>query len=297
MPRNDIVLFLDLETTGVDENLDNIIEVGIAVYKQWPDMTELFAKSYTVLPSDAAFERMRGKDVVREMHAKNGLLAEIEDIRTRAMNDEPFPFPFAFEVDRQIDEDLSQFGTRNSPHIPLAGSGVSHFDRKFVRKYLPLFDARITHWAYDVGVARRMFILAGAQYASDDAKTHRALDDARVHATEFKFYMDTIRDVVLTLQERGKSVPETISTAIGVDPSSTGASAYSVGSNFSHGRLPADRDIDAATRSILASHAAELQPRLDSDYLGPWREADALAKDDTEDDEITRTAYEEATWD
>lgn len=195
MPRNDLILFCDLETTGVDRDKDNIIEVGIAVYT-WPDFKEHSSLSMVIQPTPEAFERMNGRDEVREMHKANGLHDDI--VAGRGAVD-------VSSADEAIDEFLSQYGSRGSSHIPLAGSGVLHFDRPFIKKYLPLFDARLTHWAYDVGVLRRMFLLAGARYADDSGKTHRALDDARVHAEEFKFYMDHISQMFGQLRSEADS--------------------------------------------------------------------------------------------
>lgn len=185
MPRNDIIAFCDLETTGVDKDKDDIIEVGLAIYT-WPEFVEVGALSLVIQPTPEGLERMKGKDVVREMHKVNGLLDEIE--RGEGA-------PDYASADAELDEFLSRFGTRGSPHIPLGGSGISHFDRPFIKRNLPLFDARLSHWMYDVGVMRRMFLLAGARYADDSGKTHRALDDARVHAEEFRFYMERIREL------------------------------------------------------------------------------------------------------
>lgn len=190
MPRNDIILFCDLETTGVDRDLDGIIEVGISVVT-WPAFDEVFAKNYVVLPSVEQRARMEAKDEVREMHRLNGLSSEIDALLAKNQ----YGDNTLTAVDAEIDADLSQFGSRGSAHIPVGGSGFSHFDRPFIRKSLPLFDSRISYWCYDVGVLRRMFILAGAVHADDSGKTHRALDDARVHAQEFKFYMDRITEM------------------------------------------------------------------------------------------------------
>lgn len=185
MPRNDLIAFCDLETTGVDKDKDDIIEVGLAIYR-WPEFVEDDAISIVILPTPAGFERMQGKDAVREMHKVNGLTDDI--IAGRGVNDYQ-------TADAMLEDFLSKYGTRGSPHIPLAGSGISHFDRPFIKRNLPLFDARMSHWMYDVGVMRRMFLLAGARYADDSGKTHRALDDARVHAEEFLFYMERIKEL------------------------------------------------------------------------------------------------------
>lgn len=190
-PRNDLILFCDLETTGTDRELDDIIEVGIAVFN-WPEFREVASLSLNILPRPSAFERMDSKQVVREMHKLNGLYDEIAAGEGA---------PDYASADAEIEEFLSRFGTRGASHIPLAGSGVLHFDRPFIKQNLPLFDARLTHWAYDVGVMRRMFLLAGARHADDSGKTHRALDDARVHAEEFKFYMERITELFGVLRE------------------------------------------------------------------------------------------------
>jgi oligoribonuclease (3'-5' exoribonuclease) len=113
------------------------------------------------------------------MHLTNGLLDDL----TSGKGVEPQ------EADRAILQWLSQFTSERS-HIPYGGSGVSHFDRQYINKALPRFAQRITYWALDVGAVRRIFALRGASTASIDGKTHRALDDALVHADELRFYAD-----------------------------------------------------------------------------------------------------------
>jgi oligoribonuclease (3'-5' exoribonuclease) len=202
MPRNDLIMFLDLECTGADRDLDDIIEVGLALYS-WPEFKEVDSFTSIVTPTEKAYDRMKANAVVTEMHTKNGLLAELD-----AMLDHDHSVALPGDVDVLIDEWLSNYGTRNSPHIPLAGSGVCHFDRPFVKKSLPLLDARLSYWSYDVGVLRRMFLLAGAKYPADDTKTHRALDDARQHAEEFMFYMGRITQMFGELRAEADAAKE-----------------------------------------------------------------------------------------
>lgn len=90
-------------------------------------------------------------------------------------------------ADALIGKWLDQFSEDNT-HIPYGGSGVSHFDRQYINRDLPRLGRRLTFWALDVGCVRRIFALQGASTASIDAKTHRALDDALVHADELRFY-------------------------------------------------------------------------------------------------------------
>jgi len=198
-PRKDLIAFVDLETSG-NENIDEIIEVGVSVWS-WPEWKEVYAKDIVVWPSVAGLQRLNENDVVREMHTKNGLLLDIG-------GDWGVPVERADDI---LDDDFLQFGSRGSSHIPLGGSGVLHFDRKYMIRDLPKFNSRLSYWALDVGVLRRMFMMAGAVPADDNGKTHRALDDARVHAGEFKFYMEKIQEMYGSLREAAsmKSVRET----------------------------------------------------------------------------------------
>lgn len=176
MPNMSLALILDTETTG-NEGVDELIEIGM-VMLDVPSLNELGRFSIVVEPSPDGFSRLMGKDVVRKMHEANGLLADI--LEGKGVS--------AAEADRTISRWLDQFTTERT-HIPYGGSGVSHFDRQYIRASLPTLDRRITFWAYDVGSVRRVFAIGGAATASIDAKTHRALDDALVHADELRFYV------------------------------------------------------------------------------------------------------------
>ena len=75
--------------------------------------------------------------------------------------------------------------------LPLAGSGVSHFDRRFIRRYWPSLDRKLAYAMFDVGVVRRFLRewglgLLPPEYAETRAPTigHRALSDAEDHRQE-----------------------------------------------------------------------------------------------------------------
>jgi oligoribonuclease (3'-5' exoribonuclease) len=171
-----LALILDTETTG-NEADDELIEIGMVMLSV-PSLAELGRFSIVVEPTPEAFSRLVHKDVVRKMHEQNGLLRDIID--GKGVSPEIADF--------RISNWLDTF-SRERAHIPYGGSGVSHFDRQYIRKALPTLDRRITFWAYDVGAVRRVFAIGGALTHSIDAKTHRALDDALVHADELRFYV------------------------------------------------------------------------------------------------------------
>jgi len=175
MPANNLALILDTETTGNKEE-DELIEMGM-VMLDVPSLNVLGDYSIVIEPSREAEERMLANPVVTAMHHENGLLADLD-------GDTAVPADLA---DALINNWLNQFCDPRT-HIPWGGSGVLHFDRRYIRKQLPMLDKRLTYWAYDVGVPRRIFNMVGAPTESIEAKTHRALDDAYVHVEELRFY-------------------------------------------------------------------------------------------------------------
>jgi oligoribonuclease len=173
------IAWIDLETTGNHEGAV-ITEIGAVMTDR--DFNELAAKQIvTHYPIHLVQEL---DPVVQEMHTKNGLWVESE----------------ASEIDvAKADEMMVEWikGFTNGDHIPLAGSGVSHFDKPdFIEPQLPKLDNYLSYWSYDVGTFRRMLKLFGIPIVADKPKeglNHRALDDIRAHIQETKGYKDQLR--------------------------------------------------------------------------------------------------------
>lgn len=203
MTREDVILWLDLETTG-SAPTESIIEVGILATDGTPDLSPIAEFESLVEPSSENWFHITGYTVdpsvreVQRMHTRSGLKAAIE----QAMKDGDLPS--VDDVEASILHFIRSVGGKSTEHIPLAGSGVSHFDRQFIRRDWPRVDKRLTYWAYDVGVVRRMLRLSGAEAGLDRARmdrerrtdlTHRALADAKDHAEEARIYLRWLRDV------------------------------------------------------------------------------------------------------
>lgn len=124
--------------------------------------------------------------VVLNMHTGNGLLDDAWASRNSLA-----------DVDDLLTKWIKKY--TSGDHIPLAGSGVSHFDRFYIRKDLPRFDRYLSYWAYDTGVIRRTLKLFGIDASFADTtgdKTHRALDDITAHVEEMRRYREMIRGAV-----------------------------------------------------------------------------------------------------
>lgn len=177
MSKYDHLLWVDLETTGTDEDLDSIIEIGVILTDM--ELNELDAMGVIVDPTDEALLRLGRNPVVSEMHKANGLLRDLETSVAYHRD----------TADTRVVEFLKFHGVKHH-RVMLAGSGVSHFDRRFIKAQLPCTNAYLAYPCMDIGVVRRaweMFSGAELPYAEPN-KNHRALDDIRFHLEEARAF-------------------------------------------------------------------------------------------------------------
>lgn len=177
------VLWLDLETTGSDEDADPILEVGAVLCQNDAAMAEVERFDYVLGQPASFWDSFNGlAPVVRDMHEANGLWRDVRASSWRAE-----------DVDEEMAAIIREI-TGSTNHVALAGSGVAHFDRRFIHRQLPRLDKRLTYWAYDVGVVRRFIetVPRHAHLVTDrprpETKAHRALADARDHRDEWLWY-------------------------------------------------------------------------------------------------------------
>lgn len=170
------LLWIDLETTGSSEEMDEILEVACIATSG--DLVEYGTFESVVQPSDAGFGRLSRNDFVKEMHTTSGLITEI------------FSAPDIREVDAQIYQWLT--GLNVTKKLTLAGSGVAHFDSRFIRKYMKITTGRLNYFTIDTGVLRRSWRLwVGTEVSNaNDGKTHRAMDDIKCHLEEARAFKE-----------------------------------------------------------------------------------------------------------
>jgi oligoribonuclease len=170
---------MDLEMTGLEPARDRIVEIATLVTD---DELEVIAEGPDLVISapTEALEAM--DDVVRQMHARSGLLAAI--------------LASTLTVDEAAGETL-EFVRKHVPEprtVPLAGNSIGT-DRRFLAAYMPELEGYLHYRSIDVStvkeLARRWYPEAYAS-APKKAGAHRAMDDVKESIEELKWWRATV---------------------------------------------------------------------------------------------------------
>lgn len=159
-------LFLDIETTGLNIVTDDILEIGVIATDNNLETIEE-ARWYIDQPSNV-WEKCT--PFVYAMHQGSGLFAEWSEAKglgeTHNLN--------IVAAELGIISLTSSTITGNSV-ATLAGMGVSHFDYRWIKRYMPAFAETIGYATADVSCARRLVPDLNLPKADE----HRAIADAR----------------------------------------------------------------------------------------------------------------------
>jgi oligoribonuclease len=173
-PRDDLLVWMDLEMTGLDPGRDVILEVATLLTDA---ALEVVAEGpvIAIRRDEAVLETMI--PIVREMHTKNGL---IERCRESSVG----PAQAELETLRF----LQQWCKESSS--PLCGNSI-WMDRLFLNRQMPALDRHMHHRCIDVSTLKELArrwrpdVLGSAPQKPD---SHRALDDIRASVAELRHY-------------------------------------------------------------------------------------------------------------
>lgn len=175
----DLLVWLDLEMTGLDVKRHVIVEVAVLV-------------------TDSALEPLDdGIDVV--VHQAEDAMAEMDDV-VLAMHTRSGLVPAIAASDVALAEAETRTLDYVKAHVtkprtaPLCGNSIG-VDRRFMHQQLPELDEYLHYRSVDVSslkeLCRRWY---PEVYKQRPAKreTHRALDDVRESIAELRYYRDTM---------------------------------------------------------------------------------------------------------
>lgn len=202
------IVVVDIETSGLDEKVNMILEVGILVLGL--DLTEI--ASFTAMATDhqaiahldwlagmaatdlsgrAAEERKPYDDarLVHEMHQRSGLAAHIRQMHANGTQWSMLDIQqhaVAFLEEHKIG--------KPGLELPMTGSSV-HFDRRFLAAQMPGVEARFHYRNIDVSTLKGLVELYRGDIVDEREqvlkadKAHRALSDCRDTVRELEFYL------------------------------------------------------------------------------------------------------------
>lgn len=161
-------LWLDLETTGLNPEHDRILECAALITDGDLFVTDTgLERELPVNGEDLA----RMNDYVRNMHTENGLL---EAVRCLVVTGGKSPAEALADLEADLCDMIDGIAWADGKPI-LAGATV-HFDRGFLRRWCPTFEARLHHRHLDVSSLKMMVVdRTGEPFAK--AEAHRAMAD------------------------------------------------------------------------------------------------------------------------
>jgi oligoribonuclease len=174
-----MLVWLDLEMTGLDPERDRIVEVATLVTD---DQLALVAEGPDLVIATPAEALDAMEDVVKQMHTRSGLLAAIATSTVTL---------------EQATADTMAFVRQHVPEprkVPLCGNSIGT-DRRFLARYMPELENWLHYRCVDVStikeLARRWYPEAFAA-APKKLGAHRALDDVKESVAELAYWRSTI---------------------------------------------------------------------------------------------------------
>lgn len=175
MAGPDVLVWLDMEMTGLDPQRERIIEVA------------------TILTDGQLNEIATGPELV--IHQPDEILAAMDDWNRTHHGASGLTDRVRASTITEAQAEEQTIAFINEHVAPkerpvLAGNSI-HQDRRFIRRYMPAMEKRLHYRMVDVStikeLARRWFpALIAKQKAKKE--THRALDDIRESIEELRFY-------------------------------------------------------------------------------------------------------------
>jgi oligoribonuclease len=174
-----MLVWMDLEMTGLDHTSDVIVEIAtiitdddLAIIAEGPDLV--------IHQPDEILAEM--DQVVVDMHTKSGLLEQIKasDVTLEAAGAATLDF-----IRQHVPEPAT---------VPLCGNSIGT-DRRFLANYLPDIENHLHYRSIDVSSVKE---LVKRWYPDIDtqrprgAGSHRALDDIRESIREMAYYRSNV---------------------------------------------------------------------------------------------------------
>ncbi len=175
-PRDDLLVWVDLEMTGLDPQQNTIIEIATLITD---NELEIVAEGPEIIVHASEEHLSRMIPIVREMHTRSGL---VETVRNSSVN--------LADAERETLGFLRPWIKPRS--APLCGNSI-WCDRMFLKLQMPAVDDLVHYRTIDVSSfkeAATRWNVAAIANAPRKSDKHRAMDDIRESIAQLKHYRD-----------------------------------------------------------------------------------------------------------
>ena len=170
----DLYVWVDIETTGLNVKKDKILEVGVIITDR--EYVEKARTSMVIKHPARVLSQMDPWAI--DTHTRNGLITESKAAR--------YPTNIA---DAVLTEWLKEMvGNLAKPYM--CGTSV-HFDREFLKRYMPRLEACFHYRNYDVATLREFFEVnapAEFKFKGNGVVSHRAIPDIEYCLESMRHY-------------------------------------------------------------------------------------------------------------
>jgi oligoribonuclease len=172
--RRERLVWVDLEMTGLDPQVDSIVQVA-AIVTEIGAWEELEVLELPIWQPDCRLDLMT--PFVRTMHESSGLLAKVRESRTSVL-----------DAERALLKLVARWcGPQEGI---LAGNSIWQ-DRRFLARYMPALEGYLHFRQVDVTSFKIMMRgWLGDRASFPKAKAHTALEDVRASIAELRFYKE-----------------------------------------------------------------------------------------------------------
>lgn len=168
----DKLVWIDLETTGLNPRKDKIIEIAILVTDT---SLRILDKNGFVAYLGISKEDVNAMSpVVKKMHTENGVIQKCLKSKLTLEN-----------ADKLSVEYISKLTEKGQS--PLCGNSIC-FDRLFIEYNMPNLSKHLHYRNIDVSTVKQLSRIWKNKVFKKEESTHEALSDIRASIEELKFY-------------------------------------------------------------------------------------------------------------
>ncbi len=174
-----MLVWCDLEMTGLDPSVDVIVEIATIVTD---DDLNIVAEGPDLVINASPAQLDAMGDVVRKMHERSGLTAAIRESTLSLQDAEAQTLEF---IKQHVPDPRS---------VPLCGNSIGT-DRRFLATQMPKIENWLHYRSIDVSTIKelsRRWFPGAYNNAPDKQGGHRAMDDIRESVLELRYYRDAV---------------------------------------------------------------------------------------------------------